>query len=301
MNTDLRDSTLKRKRQEYLDITVIYSEMLVDSEKNMNDNELITFKQISVDIPRTMSEYSLFTHTKIRKRLTRLLFIWAKRHPASGYVQGLNDLAATFFAVFLIDYINFSYDNLAVSHKVLDELEDNKYDQVEADSYWCFKKMMDNIQTNYTFGQPGIKLMMDTVEETVKLVNNSLYVHLKKHDVKNFQYMFRWMNCYLMREFSLQNLIRIWDSYFAFEESFNFFHLFVCSSLLLNYSNKLKSLDEFQEIIMFLLNMPTSEWSLEDIDVLIAKSYQIYVIYGKKIKQIFDDLMIKHKDLNLKS
>lgn len=33
--------------------------------------------------------------------LIRILFIWSMRHPASAYVQGINDLAAPFILVFL--------------------------------------------------------------------------------------------------------------------------------------------------------------------------------------------------------
>jgi len=33
--------------------------------------------------------------------LERVLYVWALRHPASGYVQGLNDLCSVFYAVFL--------------------------------------------------------------------------------------------------------------------------------------------------------------------------------------------------------
>ncbi|OBS83743.1 hypothetical protein A6R68_22258, partial [Neotoma lepida] len=35
----------------------------------------------------------------------RILFIWAIRHPASGYVQGINDLVTPFFVVFLSEYV----------------------------------------------------------------------------------------------------------------------------------------------------------------------------------------------------
>lgn len=35
----------------------------------------------------------------------RVLYIWAIRHPASGYVQGLNDLITPLFVVFLSEYI----------------------------------------------------------------------------------------------------------------------------------------------------------------------------------------------------
>lgn len=37
--------------------------------------------------------------------LERILYVWAIRHPASGYVQGINDLATPFFEVFLSAYI----------------------------------------------------------------------------------------------------------------------------------------------------------------------------------------------------
>jgi len=33
--------------------------------------------------------------------LIRILFIWSMRHPASAYVQGINDLAAPLLLVFL--------------------------------------------------------------------------------------------------------------------------------------------------------------------------------------------------------
>jgi hypothetical protein len=37
--------------------------------------------------------------------LERILYVWAIRHPASGYVQGINDLATPFFEVFLSAYL----------------------------------------------------------------------------------------------------------------------------------------------------------------------------------------------------
>ena len=37
--------------------------------------------------------------------MTRILFAWAIRHPASAYVQGINDLCAPLLLVFLSEYI----------------------------------------------------------------------------------------------------------------------------------------------------------------------------------------------------
>ena len=41
----------------------------------------------------------------MRQCLERILYVWAIRHPASGYVQGINDLATPFFIVFLSSHI----------------------------------------------------------------------------------------------------------------------------------------------------------------------------------------------------
>ncbi len=40
-------------------------------------------------------------HFCLPQSLIRVLYIWAIRHPASGYVQGINDLAVPFLLVFL--------------------------------------------------------------------------------------------------------------------------------------------------------------------------------------------------------
>ena len=39
--------------------------------------------------------------------MERILFIWAIRHPASGYVQGMNDLVTPFMLVFLSEHIRY--------------------------------------------------------------------------------------------------------------------------------------------------------------------------------------------------
>lgn len=40
-----------------------------------------------------------------------------------------------------------------------------------------------------------------------------LAAHLEAQNVEFMQFAFRWMNCLLMREISVQNTIRMWDTY----------------------------------------------------------------------------------------
>jgi hypothetical protein len=48
---------------------------------------------------------ALFQQKTVQEMFERILFIWAIRHPASGYVQGINDLVTPFYMVFLQEVI----------------------------------------------------------------------------------------------------------------------------------------------------------------------------------------------------
>jgi len=59
--------------------------------------------------------------------LIRILFIWSLRHPASGYVQGINDLCAPFILVFLAEFIEEPknpHNQYDISEKEVEELEE---------------------------------------------------------------------------------------------------------------------------------------------------------------------------------
>ena len=276
---------IKRKRQEYKDTCLIYDSILDNPSKNMTDSEMKIYKQISVDVPRTMPEYKLFSYERIRKMMLRLLYVWSMRHPASSYVQGFNDLCTPFIVIFLAQYMKIDFDTLDVSESDLYQLGEEVLLEIEADSYWCFTKMMDRVQNNYTHNQPGLTKMIKKMEEIISLVDDGLIKHFEQFELTFLQFCFRWMNCYLMREFTIKLIIRLWDTYFSEEDAFNNFHLYVCASLLLNFAEKLKKMEEFQEIMMFLQNLPITNWGIEDIDVLVAKAYQIHILYGKSFKK----------------
>lgn len=48
---------------------------------------------------------ALFQQKTVQEMFERILFIWAIRHPASGYVQGINDLVTPFYVVFLQEFL----------------------------------------------------------------------------------------------------------------------------------------------------------------------------------------------------
>lgn len=105
------------------------------------------FRQVVLDVPRTAPTVPFFHEPAIQKSLERLLYIWGIRykcncrflqlsyalwslpsldpspklrfpvcrHPASGYVQGMNDLVTPFLAVFLGEHLHGPINTWQVS------------------------------------------------------------------------------------------------------------------------------------------------------------------------------------------
>ena len=67
--------------------------------------------------------------------MERVLFIWAIRHPASGYVQGLNDLICPFMMVFFSEHVRHGekFENIDIT-----EIAEEAFKQVMN----CFRLMM---------------------------------------------------------------------------------------------------------------------------------------------------------------
>lgn len=229
VNSERRVATLERKRKEYLDAVKQSFGAGSSSTKNgtgtglagLTSNPPITtgrgrgldeaiWHQISIDIPRTSPHIPLYSYEATQRSLERILYVWAIRHPASGYVQGINDLATPFWQVFLGMYIT---DLNIESGMDPGQLPRPVLDAVEADTYWCITKLLDGIQDNYIVGQPGIHRQVAALRDLTTRIDAGLAKHFENESVEYMQFSFRWMNCLLMRELSTRNVIRMWDTY----------------------------------------------------------------------------------------
>ena len=104
--------------------------------------------------------------------------------------------------------------------------------------------------------RPCLRAVADACCSTAPLA-----AHLASQNVEFMQFAFRWMNCLLMREISVRNTIRMWDTYlvswtilvssYCFmnplqsegPDAFSQFHLYVCSAFLVKWSEKLQQMD----------------------------------------------------------
>nr|KAF6498123.1 TBC1 domain family member 22A [Rousettus aegyptiacus] len=263
-NADRRPATLQRKQTEYF----AFIERYYDSRNDEAHQD--TFRQIHIDIPR-MSPEALLLQPGVTEIFERILFIWAIRHPASGYVQGINDLVTPFFVVFICEHIEEDDADAAdVSRVPADALH-----SVEADTFWCVSRLLDGIQDNYTFAQPGIQMKVRMLEELVSRIDEHVHRHLERHEVRYLQFAFRWMNNLLTRELPLRCAVRLWDTYQAEPEGFSRFHLYVCAAFLLSWRKEILEEGDFQELLLFLQNLPTAHWGDGDVSLLLAEAYRL--------------------------
>ena len=150
-------------------------------------------------------DIQLFQQRIVQECFQRILFIWSMRHPASGYVQGINDLVTPFFIVFLSYYICewagcvdgglscmhvYMYIHTCMlvhpppppnTHFVagdknpetydLSKLQDETLQMIEADSFWCMQKLLEGIQDNYTLAQPGVQTKIMALKDLIKRLN----------------------------------------------------------------------------------------------------------------------------------
>lgn len=228
-SSERRVATLERKRKEYLEGVRQAFERGTASSASTTSSSLAgtssyaspnrgrgrgldqaIWHQISIDVPRTNPHLELYSYEATQRSLERILYVWAIRHPASGYVQGINDLVTPFWQVFLGAYIS---DPDIETGMDPGQLPKQVLDAVEADSFWCLTKLLDGIQDNYISHQPGIQRQVASLRDLTTRIDDALAKHLQNEGVEFIQFSFRWMNCLLMREISVKNTIRMWDTY----------------------------------------------------------------------------------------
>jgi len=307
-NRDRQPQGIAKKRGEYEELKRRHYRLQADPTAKANDGDLedcgagapddvegrldgddaegaAILRQIRIDIPRTSQGLQIFSQPRMQRLMERVLYIWSIRHPASGYVQGINDLVTPFIVVLLASELNSSLEDLDV-----DSVPESVLNVVEAGAYWCLTKVLSDIQDHYTAGQPGIQQMVGKLKEIVRRIDEKLYKHLEQQGLDFLQFSFRWMNCLLLREFPLPCVIRLWDSYIAEpSEGFSTFHVYVCAVFLIYWSPQLKQMD-FQQLMLFMQKLPTGKWRTQEIETLLAEAYVLKSLFHFSPKHLTSGL-----------
>jgi TBC1 domain family member 2 len=300
-NASRREQTLRRKRSEYRDAMAQHYD-IDDDTRTTQEQE--TLRQVLVDVPRTQPDIPLFRNKRIQRILSRLLYIWAMRHPASSYVQGINDLATPLVSVFLSDCFEGSPPVVVLDGHVMNHLSEEKLGEIEADVYWCLTNLLAGIQDHYTADQPGVQRMVGRLEELVHRIDSDLTTHVRDDTgIQFLQFSFKWMvrwqlwldslfqnrltcdppvcypqNCLLIREFHLRCVFRLWDTYLSETDGFEDFHVYVCAAFMCQFSGELREMD-FDELFGFMQEIPTADWTDIEIEILLSQAYVLSTLF----------------------
>ena len=273
ISSDIADATLEHKRKDYFDcldrlFSAAQQQLWTSSQKQ-------TLRQISIDLPRTPLE--LLRNERVNLLFQHVLFVWAVRHPASGYVQGMNDILLPFFFVFVAERLGEALETVAARRDV-DCLSDEVLSEVEADCFWCFGKLLDGIQDVFTKDQPGLYRMIDALDEVIRKVEPTLAEWMARENIRLCNFAVRWMNCLLVREFPMAMLFRVWDLFMSDHSKIAPMQVYVCAAMMHVLAPELIELPE-PEFVMKIQSLTPTYWTQEKVETILAQSF----VYEKTV------------------
>ena len=239
----------------------------------------------ALDTPRTAPDLPWVHTPTVQALLERLLFVRAVRSSAAGYVQGLCDVAVPFVFVFLSESslcTGLHPDGWAARLSTL-PARSPALAAAEADAYGCFCALLDSIQDQYTFAQPGVQRKAHTLGALLRRLDAPLHAHLKSLGLDEpLVYAFRWINCLLQRELPFTLVPRLFDTYLSEGDAFPQFFTYVLVAFLTVWSTQLRACPDFQSAVLVLQHPPTETWTVHDGQVaqLLGRAHQHRVTFA---------------------
>jgi hypothetical protein len=149
----------------------------------------------------------------------RILFIYAKLNPGQGYVQGMNEIIGPIYYTMAMD-------------------GDASWRQhAEADTFHVFTNLMSEIRDFFIRtldnSSSGIKNMMNQLYSRLQAHDERVYKTLVTQEIYPQYFSFRWITLLLSQEFSLPDVLCIWDSLLADKKRFDFL-IYVCCAMIIH-------------------------------------------------------------------
>lgn len=214
-------------------------------------------RQIAADIPRTAPSLPLYHIPDVAAAMARILGVYAARHPACGYVQGMNDVLTPYLALFLADAAGAGGDVArVVGLTTLDGVVSAAgLARAEADAYGALAATLAPVADHFVFAQPGIQRRSHYLAALLERVDPPLAAHLgTTHGVPFLSFTVRWFGCLLVREFrSLPALLRLWDGLVAEEGGWAHLAVYVVAALLVERRAALLGAADFGAVVRELL------------------------------------------------
>ena len=236
---DINDFIETKKIKDKYSLYFKFKDILPKEDYNLLD-------LIKIDVNRTFQKIELFHLDKIQKILVTILYVFAKENKNIGYRQGMSELCAVFL------YVLYKEQVLKPAFIENDETfifylfhSNNQF--LENDTYSMFSKFMlkgfaNFFKYNDEIYREGYLTQLDS-EQKRKLTKNEILnsndSELKKRifllyydkfpyiDKNLYKFMsekidpelfiFRWFLCIFTREFSINQVVHLWDLVLLYE------------------------------------------------------------------------------------
>ncbi|KAM5157009.1 TBC1 domain family member 5 isoform 1-T2 [Mantella aurantiaca] len=257
--------------------------------KFFQDKELRAM--VDQDVKRTFPEMQFFQQENVRNILTDILFCYARENEHLLYKQGMHELLAPILFILHCDHQAFMHASEAAQPSEGMKVLLNP-DYLEHDAYALFSNLMGSAEPWFSTYEHDSRKEKDAMMSTlpfarpqdigpsiaiVTKVNNIQDHLLKKHDIELYMHLnrleiapqiygLRWLRLLFGREFTLQDLLVIWDALFADSITLDLVdHVFV--AMLLYIRDALIS-SNYQTCLGLLMHYPP----IGDVHSLILKA-----------------------------
>ncbi|GAB0089256.1 uncharacterized protein DMENIID0001_037730 [Sergentomyia squamirostris] len=243
--TKQREHRRSQKRIEYYTMKSQWLRMTTVQENNFSD-----FRdrkcQIEKDVKRTDRTHEFFAgdDNPNLETLHEILMTYVMYNFDLGYVQGMSDLLAPILCV----------------------------TETENHAFWCFVGFMDRVFSNFDMDQAGMKRQLNDLNRLLAFANPRLHSYFVETGSDNMYFCFRWLLVWFKREFSQDDVMRLWEVLWTGLPCINY-HLFISLAILDGETSTIiGNKFEFNEILKHV-----NELSMRlDLDVILAKAEAIY-------------------------
>ena len=188
--------------------------------------------EIEADIKRTRKDESFFEAAETMEAMGRILFVYAKLHPAVGYIQGMNAILAQVVYVVWADAEAAGKEYLGVFGTAFRE----------QDAFALFSHIMEMAQLLFT-SEDIILTRCHAVQLMLKEKDGELEKALTEMDILPELYMLRWIRILFAQLYSITDTIKIWDTILLFGLNSGIIeHICITLLSMIRVSSKFKSL-----------------------------------------------------------
>lgn len=202
--TRQRELRRAQKNSEYYMMKSQWLRMSTVQEDNFSDYRDRKC-QIQKDVKRTDRTHEFFAgdENPNLETLYEILMTYVMYNFDLGYVQGMSDLLAPLLYVM----------------------------RNERDAFWCFVGFMERVVRNFDMDQAGMKSQLLNLNKLLAFVNPRLAEHLKATGSDNMFFCFRWLLVWFKREFSQDDIMRLWEIMWTGRPCLNY-HLLISVAVL---------------------------------------------------------------------